>query len=203
MPDQHISLTDQVAKLSHPEKLYFDTLLKGSDENIFVSIKSLRKQFADDSIEPEYREASNLALVAMESHLRGESKYQPATDAEALADLQARIETARLAGDRETYDALRAGLAHAAEKAIAADELHEKNMAKLDATHAAIAADQKATYEQLVKDWSDSEIQQLRRGGMKADEADAHFARWGATPIEDRARKISGYSHREPISLEE
>jgi hypothetical protein len=196
------SLTDKVAQLSHPEKLYFDTVLKNSDENIFTSIKSLRKQFTDGEIEPEYREASTLALVAMEAHLRGDDAPTPATDAEALADLQARIKQAAASGDRETYDSLRAGLAHAAEKAIAADDLHEKRMSELDETHQAIADEQESTYKQLMTDWKDQEILNLRRSGMPSSEAESHYEQWSAKPMEVAARKASGYTHKEPIAVE-
>jgi hypothetical protein len=203
MTDAHINLTDQVAELSRPEKIYFDTILKKSDENIFVSIKNLRKQFETGEIEPEYLTASTLALAAMESHLRGESKFQPATEAEALADMQDRIRAAAASGDRELYDSLRAGLAHVAETAIANDERNAARIQKLEASRDAMEAETKDKYETMLRDFKDSEIQNLRHGGMPADEAESHFQQWSASRLEDSARKASGYSHREPLALEE
>jgi hypothetical protein len=203
MPDTHISLTDKVAALSHPEKLFFDTILATSEKNIFVAIKDLRKSQENNEVEPQYRAAASLALTAMTGHLNGDELPRQKTDSEALTDLQDRIRAAAASGDRETYDRLRAGLAHVSETAIANDERNAERIQKLEASRDAMEAETKSTYENMVKDWRDAEILKLRRGGMKADEAEAHYETWSAKPMELAARKASGYSHREPISLEE
>ena len=203
MTDTNISLTEKVDALNRPAKMYFDEILKSSEDNIFVAIKNLRKAQADGEVEPEFQAAANFALVAMTAHLAGDEGPRQKTDSEALADLQGRIEQARLAGDKELYDSLRAGLAHVAEKAIAADELHQKRTADLDAQNQAYETENKARYESMLKDWRDAEILNLRRGGMDLVEAENHFEKFSAKSMEDIARKTTGYTHREPISLEE
>ncbi len=197
------TLTAKVETLSRPERIYFDQLLKASEDNIFVAIKDLRKDFAEGEIEPEFKEVATLALTAMTAHLNGDELPQQKTDNEAVIDLQDRIRAAAASGDRETYDRLRAGLAHVAEVAIANDERNAERIQKLEASRDAMEAETKSTYETMLKDWRDAEILKLRRGGMKADEAEAHYETWSAKPMELAARKASGYSHREPISLEE
>ena len=193
------SLTTKVEQLSRPEKMYFDTVLKSSESNIFTAIKTLRKEIAEDSIEAQFKPAALLALTAMTAHLNGDSLPTPKTDAEALADLQGRIEQARLDGDQDTYDRLRAGLALAAEKAIAADELHQKRLADLDTQKQAYETENKARYDSMLKGWKDTEILNLRRGGMDLPEAESHYEKFSAKQMEAIARKATGYTHREPI----
>ena len=200
MTDVHINLVEQVDKLSRPEKMYFDTILKNSDDNIFVSIKNLRKKFAEDSIEPEYREAATLALTSMQAHLNGESIPRPKSDAEALADMQERVEQARLDGDQETFDHLREGLAHAAEKAIAADELMKKRISELVANREAFAAEKKSRYEDMLLATKDRELNGYRRQGMDSNEAESHYQQWAQKATELACQRATGYAPpRAPI----
>jgi len=203
MPETNISLTDKVENLPRAEKMYFDLILKNSAENIFTSIKNLRKEFAEDSIEPQYKEAATLALTSMTAHLAGDEAPQPATDSEALIDLQDRIRQAAASGDRETFDRLREGLAHTAEKAAAADERNAKRLADLDESNQEHDTEVKTKYEDMLKDWRDAELLSLRRGGMTQDQAESHYQQFSAKQMEDIARKATGYTHREPLELEE
>ena len=168
--------------------------LQSACENIFTAIKDLRSSYADGSLEPELRPAANLAMVAMNAHLAGDSLPRPKTDDEARQEIRAKIEQARLKGDRESYDALREGLAYTKALAKADEQRQAKRIATLDASHQALAVEKQARHEQLLEDWKDLEIQKFRRMGMKPDEAELHYKQWSQKRIEDAARKVSGVS---------
>jgi len=200
MTDMNTPIADRVSQMSQPAQMYYNQILKQADENIFLAIKDLRKSQADDSIEPQYRDAANLALVAMTAHLNGDSLPRPKTDAEALQDMQSRIAEAAAAGDRETYDALRAGLAHVAEKAIKADALQEERLAALESNRQAFAEEQAGRYETMLASTKDMEIQKARRMGMDSKEAEAFYAEWSEKTTELAVQRATGYTPpRAPI----
>jgi hypothetical protein len=203
MTDMDTPVADRVAQMPQASQMFYNQILQQADENIFTAIKDLRKSQADGSIEPQYRDAANLAMVAMTATLSGNDEGPHLSDSEALEDIQDRIEAARLAGDRETYDLLRASLARGQEKAEQAEALQQKRSAELEASRQGFEEEKKAKYETLSTEFKDMEIQQLRRQGMNPQEAEAHFAQFSARSIEATARSVSGYHTREPIPLEE
>jgi hypothetical protein len=109
MTDMNTPVEERIAQMPHPAQLLYNEILQQADENVFVAVKNLRKSQSDGSIESELRPGANLALVALTAHLNGGELRRTKTDAEALYDIRERIEQARLKGDRESYDALRAG----------------------------------------------------------------------------------------------
>jgi len=197
------TIEEKVLNLKQPAQMYYNQILKAADENIFTAIKDLRKGFAEDSIEPEYREAATLALVAMNSHLAGESKLQPKTDSEALDDMKSRIEEARLAGNLELYNSLRSGLAHAAEKAIKADELQAERMGAIQANQQAFETEQASRYETMLTEAKDFEIQKSRSHGLTAAEAENHYEQHRKAELEASVQRYTAYTPpREPIPAE-
>jgi hypothetical protein len=197
------TIEEKVLNLKQPAQMYYNQILKAADENIFTAIKDLRKGFAEDSIEPEYREAATLALTAMTAHLNGESKLQPKTDSEALADMQGRIEEARLAGDQELYDSLRAGLAHSVDKAAKAEALLKKRTAAIAASQQAFAEEQASRYETMLTEAKDFEIQKYRSHGLNAAEAESHYEKYRKAELEASVQRFTAYTPpREPIPAE-
>ena len=57
------TIEEKVLNLKQPAQMYYNQQMKAANENIFTAIKTLRKGFADDSIEPEYREAAGMAAL--------------------------------------------------------------------------------------------------------------------------------------------
>jgi Fic family protein len=201
MPD--ISLTAKVAKLSRPEKMFFDTILKKSDENIFTAIKDLRKGFAEDSIEPQFKEAATLALTAMTAHLNGDDEGPFLSDDDALSDLKERLETARTEGDQETYDSLKSGLNHAETKAAKSKELNERRIAELESSNEAHAAAKKTQYQDMLDSAKDRALNGYRRQGMDHAQAELHYQEWAQKTTEAACQRATGYTPpREPIPAE-
>ena len=136
----------------------------------------------------------------MQAHLRGESALPPQkSDGEAMQDLLERIAQAAVDGDQETYDALSNAVAQIKAKAEAAADLREKRFAELAASQESHESQKQGTYKSMLKDWRDSELLNLRRGGMSPDEAESHYEKFSAAPMEARARQASGYDYRPPI----
>jgi hypothetical protein len=198
MTNMDTPVSDRVAQMPQASQMFYNQILQQADENIFTAIKDLRKSQADGSIEPELREAGNLALIAMTTRLNGSQERFKST-AEAVAEIKLKIKEAAQKGDRETFDVLTASLARGQKKASQAAELQQKRSAELEATTKAFAEEQKAKYETFSTEFKDMEIQQLRRQGMNPQEAEAHYQQFSARSIEATARSVSGYHTREPI----
>lgn len=187
-------VADRIAEMPHDAQLYFDQLMKAADTNIFKAIKDLHKAQDDGSIDRELRPAANLAMVAMNAHLAGDSLPQPKTDDEARQEIQEKMEQARLDGDREGYDALKGALAHSEAQAQADEENRAKRTAAIEKSNQALETEKQTKYEKLLANWKDLEIQKFRRMGMKPDQAERHYQQHAQKGIEDAARKTAGVS---------
>jgi outer membrane PBP1 activator LpoA protein len=133
-------------------------------------------------------------MAKMVGHLNGDSKPRQLTPAEAQHDIRQRLEEARLAGDRKTFDALTAALAHGEKKAAQAASLLKKRNTELEATQQTFAAEKKAQYLELKQAFKDAELHRLRVGGLTGDDAEAQYNLLSASSVEEAARAGSGYS---------
>lgn len=190
--DMSRPVADRLAEMPRDARLYFSQWMKAADTNIFTAIKDLHKAQDEGSIDRELQPAANLAMVAMNAHLAGDSLPQPKTDDEARREIEERMEQARLNGDRESYDALREALAYSETQAKAHEESRAKRTATIEKSNQALEAEKQTRYEKLLANWKDLEIQKFRRMGMKPDQAERHYQQWAQKGIEDAARKTAG-----------
>jgi len=196
------NLEERVLNLPNASQLFYNQQMAQANKNVFTAIKDLRKAFSEGAVEPEYREAANLALVAMDAHLAGEQPRQK-TDDEAVSDLLSRIEVARAAGDRPLYDSLRAGFAHAAEKKIAADALHETRLAALEKNQQAFAQERADNYQAMLTQVRDAELLGLQNQGMSYAKAEAYYDEHKKASMEASVQRYTSYTPpREEIPVE-
>ena len=194
------NIQERIEKMPQAAQMFYNQILQQADENIFTAIKDLRKSQADGSIEPEYRDAANLAMVAMTAHLNGDSRPRPLTDSEALDDMKKRISEAAANGDRELYDRLREGLAHSVEQTLKADSLAAERITKLESNAQEFETKKASQYESMLAQTKDMEIQKARRMGMDQKEAEAFYAEWSEKATELACQRASGYTPpRAPI----
>jgi hypothetical protein len=198
MSDVTTSIEERVAKMPRPAQIYYKQMMSQADGDILTTIKDLREGQIDGSIDLEFRPAANLAMVALTAQVHGSDQSRTKSFAESLHDMRYRIEQARLDGDQESYDALRAGLAQTEAKAKQEEARQAQHIAEMEASNEAFEAQKKTNYETMLASFKDAEMQRIRRMRIKPDEAEAYYTQWSQTAAETAAQRASGYAPDKP-----
>jgi len=123
-----------------------------------------------------------LAIAALQGlHSEPDAEF---TEEDALADLLERKEAARLAGDRETYDSMKAALDHIESKAAKAQVVHTKHVAELAKAAEVIKRGNEEQYLSMLTDLRDKELLSFQMQGMSPSQSQTHYEQTRRTDLE-------------------